>query len=55
MNPVFTWVRLAQRIPVRVHIDAVPDSVHLAAGMTATVTVGAGRGARDRRTDGFRG
>ena len=41
VNPVFTWVRLAQRIPVRVHIDAVPASVHLAAGMTATVTVGA--------------
>ncbi len=41
VNPVFTWVRLAQRIPVRVHIDGVPDTVHLAAGMTATVTVGA--------------
>ena len=40
VNPVFTWVRLAQRIPVRVHIDAVPDGIHLAAGMTATVTVG---------------
>jgi RND family efflux transporter MFP subunit len=41
VNPVFTWVRLAQRIPVRIHIDAVPDTLHLAAGMTATVTVGA--------------
>ena len=41
VNPVFTWVRLAQRIPVRVHIDLVPDGIHLAAGMTATVTVGA--------------
>jgi len=40
VNPVFTWVRLAQRIPVRVHIDQVPGTVHLAAGMTATVTVG---------------
>ena len=40
VNPVFTWVRLAQRIPVRIHIDVVPQSVHLAAGMTATVTVG---------------
>ena len=40
VNPVFTWVRLAQRIPVRVHIDSVPESIHLAAGMTATVTVG---------------
>ena len=40
VNPIFTWVRLAQRIPVRIHIDHVPDSVLLAAGMTATVSVG---------------
>ncbi|WP_232629952.1 efflux RND transporter periplasmic adaptor subunit [Methylobacterium sp. Leaf118] len=39
VNPVFTWVRLAQRIPVRVTIDAVPVDVTLAAGMTATVRV----------------
>jgi multidrug resistance efflux pump len=42
VNPVFTWVRLAQRIPVRIHIDTIPDSVQLAAGMTATITVGPG-------------
>ena len=41
VNPVFTWVRLAQRIPVRIHIDSVPPGVMLAVGMTATVTVGA--------------
>ena len=40
VNPVFTWVRLAQRIPVRVHIDAVPPGIVLAAGMTASVAVG---------------
>jgi multidrug resistance efflux pump len=39
VNPIFTWVRLAQRIPVRIHIDAVPDGVQLAAGMTATVQI----------------
>lgn len=44
VDPVFTWVRLAQRIPVRIHIDQVPDTVHLALGMTATVTVGQGAG-----------
>lgn len=44
VSPVFTWVRLAQRIPVRVHIDHVPDGLHLAAGMTATVTVGPSAG-----------
>jgi multidrug resistance efflux pump len=32
-------VRLAQRIPVRIHIDRVPGDVHLAAGMTATVEI----------------
>ncbi len=40
VNPVFTWVRLAQRIPVRIKIDSVPSTILLAAGMTATVTVG---------------
>jgi len=39
VNPVFTWVRLAQRVPVRIALDAVPEGVHLAAGMTATVTL----------------
>jgi RND family efflux transporter MFP subunit len=39
VNPIFTWVRLAQRIPVRVHIDQVPDGVVLAMGMTATVQI----------------
>jgi multidrug resistance efflux pump len=39
VNPIFTWVRLAQRIPVRIHIDHVPAGVHLAAGMTATVQI----------------
>jgi multidrug resistance efflux pump len=39
VNPIFTWVRLAQRVPVRIHIDYVPDGVRLAAGMTATVQI----------------
>jgi RND family efflux transporter MFP subunit len=39
VNPIFTWVRLAQRVPVRIRIDAVPDGVRLVAGMTATVQV----------------
>ena len=39
VNPIFTWVRLAQRIPVRVHIDEVPTGIVLAAGMTATVEI----------------
>ncbi|MES5047046.1 efflux RND transporter periplasmic adaptor subunit [Rhizobium nepotum] len=35
----FSWVRLAQRIPVRIGIDRVPSGVELAAGMTATVEI----------------
>jgi multidrug resistance efflux pump len=37
VNPIFTWVRLAQRIPVRIRITDVPDGVRLVAGLTATV------------------
>jgi multidrug resistance efflux pump len=39
VNPVFTWVRLAQRVPVRIHLDRVPATVKLAMGMTCTVTL----------------
>jgi multidrug resistance efflux pump len=39
VNPTFNWVRLAQRIPVRIAIDQVPSSVRLVAGQTATVKV----------------
>jgi multidrug resistance efflux pump len=39
VNPIFTWVRLAQRIPVRIQIDKVPDGLVLVAGMTATVQI----------------
>jgi len=39
VNPIFTWVRLAQRIPVRIHIDRVPNGLTLVAGMTATVQI----------------
>jgi multidrug resistance efflux pump len=46
VNPVFTWVRLAQRIPVRVHIDEAAPEIVLAAGMTATVEIEARAGVR---------
>jgi multidrug resistance efflux pump len=39
VNPIFTWVRLAQRVPVRIAIDKVPDGVRLVAGQTATVQI----------------
>jgi multidrug resistance efflux pump len=39
VNPTFNWVRLAQRIPVRIALDPLPASVRLVAGQTATVKV----------------
>lgn len=40
VDPVYTWVRLAQRVPVRIRIEHLPEGVTLVAGMTATVSVG---------------
>jgi hypothetical protein len=37
--PILTWVRLARRIPVCIHIDETPPSVVLAAGITAAVEI----------------
>jgi multidrug resistance efflux pump len=39
VNPTFSWVRLAQRVPVRIAVDHVPDGVRLVTGRTATVVV----------------
>lgn len=39
VNPVYTWVRLAERVPVRIRITHVPAGVPLVSGMTATVTI----------------
>ncbi len=39
VNPTFTWVRLAQRIPVRIQLDHVPTGISLIAGLTATVQI----------------
>jgi len=42
VNPTFSWVRLAQRIPVRIALDPLPDGVLLVAGQTATVNIKTG-------------
>ena len=47
VDPVYTWVRLAQRVPVRIGITDVPAGVPLVSGMTATVTI---RGAEARES-----
>jgi multidrug resistance efflux pump len=44
VDPIFTWVRLAQRIPVRISIEQVPPGVSLVAGMTCSVSVVGGTG-----------
>jgi multidrug resistance efflux pump len=43
VDPVYTWVRLAQRVPVRIAIDNVPPGVPLVSGLTATVTIRDGK------------
>jgi multidrug resistance efflux pump len=43
VDPIFTWVRLAQRIPVRIKIERVPPEVSLVAGMTCGVSVVGGK------------
>jgi multidrug resistance efflux pump len=48
VDPVYTWVRLAQRVPVRIAIDSVPSGIPLVSGMTATVTVENSAGNNDR-------
>lgn len=37
VNPTFSWVRLAQRIPVRIQFESMPKGLTLIAGETATV------------------
>ncbi len=39
VNPTFSWVRLAQRVPVRITLDDVPPELRLVAGLTATVSI----------------
>jgi len=47
VDPVYTWVRLAQRVPVRIAIDEVPPGVPLVSGLTATVTIRDGEGGQN--------
>jgi len=39
ISPTFEWIRLAQRIPVRVHLTDVPDEIQLRVGTTCSVLV----------------
>ncbi len=51
VRPTFNWVRLAQRIPVRIHVDKAPPDLLMIAGRTATVVIHPG----DAQTDTRRG
>jgi multidrug resistance efflux pump len=42
VKPVFQWIRLAQRIPVRIALDPLPDDIKLRVGMTASIMILAG-------------
>ncbi len=39
IKPVFQWIRLAQRIPVRIKLDKLPDGVELRFGLSASVMI----------------
>jgi multidrug resistance efflux pump len=39
VEPTFDWVRLPQRVPVRINLESVPDDVQLISGMTASVAI----------------
>jgi multidrug resistance efflux pump len=44
ISPTFEWIRLAQRVPVRIHLGQVPEEVKLRVGTTASVLVMTGTG-----------
>ena len=39
IEPTFDWVRLAQRVPVKIRILEVPDGVRLISGTTASISI----------------
>ncbi|CAK3485009.1 RND efflux pump membrane fusion protein barrel-sandwich domain-containing protein [Vibrio crassostreae] len=39
VNPNFQWIRLAQRIPIKVELDNVPEDLQLRVGMTASLKI----------------
>jgi multidrug resistance efflux pump len=39
IEPTFEWIRLAQRVPVRIRFQEIPEELHLVSGMTASVAI----------------
>jgi multidrug resistance efflux pump len=50
ISPTFEWIRLAQRVPVRIHMEKIPEGVQLRVGTTASVLVMTGTS--DSKSDG---
>ena len=42
ISPTFEWIRLAQRVPVRIYLKEIPEGVKLRVGTTASVLVKTG-------------
>ena len=51
VNASFDWVRLSQRIPVRIALDEIPEGTKLSAGLTATVYLESDRQGREEAPD----
>jgi multidrug resistance efflux pump len=49
VSPTFQWIRLAQRIPVRIHLENLPEGVELRVGTTGSVLVMTDSGGEDKR------
>jgi multidrug resistance efflux pump len=47
VNPTFEWIRLAQRVPVRIRLDNIPDGIALRVGTTSSVLVMKGTAGKD--------
>ena len=39
IQPTFDWIRLPQRVPVRIRLEDVPEDIQLVSGMTASVAI----------------
>lgn len=51
VNPVFQWIRLAQRVPVRISLDEIPEGIHLRLGLTASVMITPDSEAQEQNTE----
>ncbi|RLA39157.1 MAG: HlyD family secretion protein [Gammaproteobacteria bacterium] len=50
ISPTFEWIRLAQRVPVRIHMTKIPEGIALRVGTTCSVLVMTGTGESDHLT-----